>query len=290
MTSRSPVGSIPGWYLVIGIAAVACGGQPAEQSLENRTATPSGSPIERAHAYERGTGVGRDYRAAAELYRAACDDGRGDIAACGALIRAGLRSRGADFNKVVLQAFATRICVDRRDVFGCVAADMLSGSERDIPESVMAVIKDVLTNLPECDAAHRSVCEARLLADGLDFSDGTTAQFRRAALYYQLCSVGIVEGCREAVRSSHLSAQEVADARLRLAAACDAGDADACVASPDRKPIPPNKLCAANDYQACGAAGCRGDAQAAKLAASHGVVGGSDCGWLLRQYEPEASP
>lgn len=288
MRSRSPVGSIPGWVLVIGIAAVACGGKPAEQRLENRTATPSGSPIERAHAYERATGVGRDYRAAAELYRAACDDGRGDIAACGALIRAGMRSRGTDKN-VALQPFAARICVDRRDVFCCVAADMLSGNERDIPEPVMAVIKDVLTDLPECDAAHRSVCEARLLVGGLDFSDGTTAELRRAALDYQLCSVGIVEGCRAAVRSSHLSAQEVADARLRLAAACDAGDADACVASPDRKPIPLKELCAANDYQACAAAGCRGDAQSTKLAASHGVVVG-DCDWLLRQYEPEASP
>jgi TPR repeat protein len=261
---------------VIGIAAVACGGKSAEQ-------------IERAHAYERGTGVGRDYRAAAELYRAACDDGRGNIAACGALIRAGMRSRGTDFNNVALQALATKICVDRRDVFCCVAADMLSGNERDIPEPVMAVIKDVITNLPECDAAHQSVCEARLLVGGLDFSDGTTAELRRAELDDQLCSVGIVEGCRAVVQSSHQSAQKVADARLRLTAACDAGDADACIASPDRKPIPLKELCAANDYKACAAAGCRGDAQATKLAASHGVVVG-DCDWLVRQYEPKASP
>jgi hypothetical protein len=56
---------------------------------------PSMAPIERARALDRGDGVARDYRAAAEIYRSACADGRGDAAACDALIRAHLFARGA---------------------------------------------------------------------------------------------------------------------------------------------------------------------------------------------------
>ena len=106
--SRSQRGRL-GWYgtMIAGVV-IACSGHRTNPEVANHPATPPGSPIERAHAYERGAGIGRDYRAAAELYRTACDDGRGDVAACGALIRAGLRARGTDFNKIALRDFAAR--------------------------------------------------------------------------------------------------------------------------------------------------------------------------------------
>lgn len=287
-----------GWYgTVIAGAAVACGGHPVKPEVANHTGTPVGTPIERAHAYERGIGVPRDYRAAAELYRAACDDGRGDVAACGALIRAVMRRRGADPDGALL-ALASRICVDRRDAFACLAAGMEYGSERDTPEPLMTVTQDVLTHLPECDAAHRDACEAHMLLSVFDISDSSGASRRRHEFHLQLCSLGFVEGCKEILLQlryrrgftdeADAEVEQGADARRRLAAACDAGDADACVASPDRKPIPPKELCAANDYQACGAAGCLGDAPAARLAASHGVRG--DCDALIREYEHDKSP
>jgi TPR repeat protein len=268
--------------MVIAAAIAACGGREAANHAAMPPAAPPATPIERAHAYERGTGVPRDYRAAAELYRAACDNGRGDVAACGALLRASFRSRGTEFNKRALQVFASKICVDRRDAFCCVAADLLSEYERDIPEPVMAVIKSVLDDMPECDAAHLSACEARLLASVLDFSDSSAGQARRKEFHRQLCTLGFVEGCQEIT--------EDADARRRLAAACDAHDADACAASPDRKPISPRELCAANDYEACGALGCRGDAQAADLATGHGIDLQHDCDRLIRDHEPKRSP
>jgi hypothetical protein len=272
--------------MVIAVAIAACGGREvtnhAARPPARPAAAPPATPIERAHAYERGTGVPRDYRAAAELYRAACDNGRGDVAACGALLRASFRSRGTEFNRVALQGFASKICVDRRDAFCCVAASLLSYSERDIPEPVMTVIKSVLEDLPECDAAHLSACEARMLGSVLDFSDSSAGQARRKAFHRQLCSLGFVEGCQ--------AISEDADARRRLAAACDAHDADACAASPDRKPISPRELCAANDYEACGALGCRGEAQAADLAAGHGIDLHNDCARLIREHEPRVSP
>ena len=76
------------WARVVflGFMVSACGARSAEHS--NRAARPSGTPLQQATAYEHGAGVARDYHAAAEIYRAACEQGRGQVSACGALLRA----------------------------------------------------------------------------------------------------------------------------------------------------------------------------------------------------------
>ena len=160
--------------------------------------------------------------------------------------------------------------------------DQMVAESMSLENEAAGAIKSVLEDLPECDAAHLSVCEARMLASVLDFSDSSAGQARRKAFHRQLCTLGFVEGCQ--------AITEDADARRRLAAACDAHDADACAASPDRKPISPRELCAANDYEACGALGCRGEAQAADLAAGHGIDLHNDCARLIREHEPRVSP
>jgi hypothetical protein len=248
----------------------------------------SSHQVEQAHAYERGAGVARDYRAAAELLRAACDGGRGDVLACGEWIRAGLRARGTDRDRPSFQALATKICVDRRDPFGCVMTGLLSGREADIPKPVMNVMEDVLAHLQPCDAAHPSECQAAMFGSALSFSDGTAAQARRLEREEQLCGAGIVSGCVELQRMSLASAEAIANAKRRLQAACDAGDADACEEAPDRTGVALKELCAASDYEACGAVGCRGDAQAAALATSHGVLQ-TECDRLGRPRRAESA-
>jgi hypothetical protein len=273
--------------VVVGaLAALGC--QPSSRANGRQAAKPAGSPVEQAHAYERGAGLARDYRAAAELFRAACDAGRGDVLACGEWIRAGLRSRGTKLDRPAIQALATKICVDRRDAFGCVVTDLLSAKEAEIPKPVMDVIKDVLAHLQPCDAAHPSECQAAMLGSALDFSGGSTAQARRLDLEERLCSAGIVAGCVELRHAAGASTEAVADAGRRLQAACDAGDADACAAAPDRAEFPLKQLCAASDYEACGALGCRGDAEAAALASRQGVLA-SECGRLGRPTRAESA-
>lgn len=271
------------WIATVVLCEMVIGGALAASACRSGR-----SPVEQAHAYERGAGVARDYRAAADLLRAACDGGRGDVLACGEWIRAGWRARGTDRDMPSIQALATKICVDRRDPFGCVVTGLVSGREADIPERVTNVIKDVLEDLQPCDAAHPSECQAAMFGSALSFSDGTTAEARRLERNEQLCGAGIVSGCVELQRASHASAEAIADAKRRLQAACDAGDADACEEAPDRTGVPLKELCAASDYEACGALGCRGDAQAAALATSHGVLQ-TECDRLGRPRRAESA-
>lgn len=255
------------------VALAVAGCTRASPPLANQPARPTGTPAEQARAYESGHGAARDYRAAAEIYRVACDQGRGDVAMCGQLIRARLRSRGIDWDWAAISHLATTICVERRDAFGCVTADLMSKREASIPESTMRVIQEVVGNMHPCDADHLSECHAMLLGSALDFSDGSAAQARRRDQRRQLCSVGITESCVEIVThaSGDRDRADVADAERRLQAACDAGDADACAEAPDRPAVSLNDLCAAADYVACAVLGFRGNQAAAAVATKHGV-------------------
>jgi len=253
------------------LAVAACSASPQRQP-QLAHATPSRSPLDEARAYERGAGVARDYRAAAEIYRTACRDGHGEVEACGALIRAGMRGRGLDVDRAALAALATKTCVAQHDPFTCVIADLASTSEKDLPPEVMDAVKASLSPLPTCDAAHASACWMLLIGAGFPGSDGSSAEERRKRIRHEACTLGIVQGCVELASYSEADDDDAAvtDARKRLVVACDAGDADACEVAPGRAPIPPTALCAANDYEACAKATCLGDARAA-TAASHGV-------------------
>jgi len=234
-------------------------------------ATPARTPLDEARAYERGAGVPRDYRAAADVYRTACQDGHGEAEACGALIRAGMRGRGVEVDRAGLAALATKTCLAQRDPFSCVVADLASGSENDLPPKVMDAVKAALDPLPTCDAAHASACWMLLIGAGFPGSDGTSAEERRRSIRHQACVLGIVQGCVELVSyGTDADEPEMADASRRLVAACDAGDADACEVAPGRAPIAPTTLCAASDYEACARAACLGDPRLER-ATSHGA-------------------
>jgi hypothetical protein len=253
------------WCVIVVAACTTSPKPPVAHATSPRT------PLDEARAYERGAGVARDYRAAADIYRTACRDGRGEVEACGALIRAGMRGRGVDIDHAALGALATRTCLAQHDPFSCVVADLSSGSEKDLPPEVMDAVKAALSPLPTCDAAHASACWMLLIGAGFPGSDGTSAEERRRSIRHQACVLGIVQGCVELVSYSEGDDEpEVADASRRLVAACDGGDADACEAAPGRAPLAPTALCAANDYEACARAACLGDARL-ETATSHGA-------------------
>lgn len=253
----------------------ACGGHAPDR--EAPPAKPAAKPAPRAplaqaRALERGDGVPRDYRAAVEIYRAACADGQGDPAACDALIRAHLFARGASEDRNAAFAIARKACLARRDPFCCAVAAISSAREADLPEDVKRTAFEVLRTMAPCDASHMSACHATMLLGELDFGDSTAASARQSERALQLCRVGIAEACWEVlVISSHVEPADRAEVTRSMQAACDAHDADACAIAPGRQPIAPRELCAANDYEACAHAGCDGDEAARQISASHGV-------------------
>ncbi len=245
---------------VVGTVLAACGASSTERG---------GSTLQRAAAYEHGAGVQRDYAAAAEIYRVACDQGRGEVSACGALIRAQLRARGVAFDRAATATLAGQICLERRDPFSCVAADLLSGGERDIAEPLHGVIMDVVSHLEPCNIAHLSECHAMQIATGLDVSGSSGAERRHHDFAMQICRLDIVDACIEIVkRRPRGEGSQVAEAEHRLQVLCDAGDADACFEAQARKEIPLRALCAAHDYGACA---CTDDAAAVEDAKRHGA-------------------
>jgi hypothetical protein len=268
------------------VLAAACGGSTAE--VGNAAPRPAETLVAQARAHERGAGVARDYHAAAELYRQACDDGRGLSSACGALIRAQLRGRGVDLDRGAALALSSKVCLTRRDPFSCVAADLLSGRESEIREPLHGVIMEVVADLEPCNIAHLSECHAQQLASALDFSDSSAAEHRRRRFAMVLCRLDIIEGCVDILDHArrHHDDPDVAVATGRLQAACDRGDADACFEAPERQPIARRALCDASDYEACAALGCDGDAAASKRATDHGMAE-DGCGQAKRESRAE---
>jgi TPR repeat protein len=242
------------------IALAACT-HPAE-----RARVPA-EPLAKAHAYERGAGVPRDYAIAVDLYRTACDQGRGNLTACGELIRAELARRGVAEDAETIRQFAGKLCLERRDPFGCAAVTLVPPDPfaPELPEPLTTTMEEVLTHLHPCDAAHPGDCWAELAVH---------AFHGKPALEQQWCAAGIITACADFARrttSKATTGAPTADDALRLLqTACDAGDAEACEAAPDRAGVPVEALCAAHDYEACAALGCAGDRDAARIAASHG--------------------
>jgi TPR repeat protein len=230
------------------------------------------APLEQARALERGDGVARDYRAAAEIYRSACAGGKGDPAACDALIRAYMFARGASEDRKAAFDLARKACLAKRDPFCCAVAALSTAREDDLPEPLKSTSFEVIRTMAPCDRSHMSECHAVMWLRALDFGDSSAASHRQRERTLLLCRVGIAEACWEVLlNSSHAETAEKAEITRLMQTACDAHDAAACAAAPDRQPISPRELCTANDYEACAELGCAGDAAAAQVAASHGV-------------------
>ncbi len=265
------------------LMAAACRGEAPKTAVP--ASAQAGQPaqsLDRAHALELGDGLPRDYAAAVAIYRDACAEGRGDAAACGAVIRALMFARGADEDRATATRLASQACSARRDPFSCMMTALFSEREDDIPEPLRTTVFDVLKHMAACDRVHMSECYATMAGRGLDLGDSSAASRRHEERDLQLCRVGIAEACGDILYDARygMMTDSAAEATRLLQAACDVHDAYACAFAPDRKPVPPRDLCAAHDYEACAEAGCAGDAAAKQLAANH-HVDTTECGRFI---------
>ena len=233
---RRSVGSA---CLAVGVAAVAslaCGdGQRGDAALADR--------------YERGDGVPRDYRRAAELLARSCADGRGVAAACRRLAIARTQGRGVAQGLDVI-ALLTLAC-ERGDWLACGLPIPFD------PDDARAA----------CARGRHDAC---LAVAGLSaWSQSGTAQEERRRYFLEACRAGILEGCHYLSGPGAGSEEESQFVRAKLTTACRRGDADACAAIDT--PLPDRALCDAGDYQACGRLGAAGDAAALELACQYQV-------------------
>src|SRR5262245_30809382 len=83
------------WVWIGSVAALAAcyGATPAP--TRSSPAAPVRAPLDEARAYERGAGIPRDYRRAAEIYARECKEGTGDRVACRRWLFAISVARGA---------------------------------------------------------------------------------------------------------------------------------------------------------------------------------------------------
>lgn len=234
------------------------------------TGAKASAPWEtKAQAFERGTGGARDYHAAAEVYREACKDGRGDSLACGALIRAELRGRGIARDERAAATLASTLCRTRHDPFGCMVAHLYVEG-RTLDERLRGISTET-GRLGPCTPADLSTCHARVIALVFDGRNGGDARARRRNEALAFCRADLFEACSVGLRHWGPDDDDAREARGRLQAGCDRGDADACASSPQREPIKLDLLCKASDYEACATLGCEGDAAAKALAVGHGI-------------------
>lgn len=286
---------------VILVAVVGCG--RAAPSVQHRVTAPPPSPLDRARAFERGTGVARDYAQAAAIYAQACQDGRGDRVACRRLLLAILEGRGADGNRARAAAIARTLCDQTADDFGC----FLHMYTTDREDQVSPGVARAFDRERVCDADHLDVCETGM---DLVFSTkhGSTHEWKERAFNERGCALGVLDRCRDLVHTVTWCADEPGaaacveramagwrkaddqdrlDAVARLGKACDAGDAGACGALPGRE-LAPSALCSAHDWAACAVAGCLGDTRAARLAEQHG--GTANCDREIQKDQARRAP
>lgn len=270
-------------------------------SCGNR-ATQEASPVSMSpQAYESGSGVARDYRKAAAVYREQCADGCGDLAACRSLFDLAIDSRGI-VPRVEHVATLTRMC-KRGDSLGCSIASLLGVVDSSTAQPA--------TNTGErCAAGDASACEVELSMAydegiGAPFEEPETEQELATKLEArmnnaasQLCRRGMVKACNEMVEHETFAcrlespprnciADVTADRRARgidpaplayawerVQQACHDGDADACALVPGHE-LSAKDLCNAGDYGSCAELATRGDTQAGKIACEAGV--GTSC-------------
>src|SRR5262249_51624434 len=138
------------------LASIGCS-PPASHSIAGSAAPTRGpTAIERAEALERGDRVPRDYQAAAAIYRTACVEGAGDLAACRRLLRAELEARGVDLDRRRAIALAAAMCA-RDDLTGCLLTGL---ADRNPSQELVDKYKRLIEQ--PCDAAHLARCEVPL--------------------------------------------------------------------------------------------------------------------------------
>jgi len=206
---------------VLVATAAACSGKPRKAS---------DAALEQAGRYERGDGVARDYRRAAELLAQSCDHGRGNASACRRLAIAQSRGRGVP-QQLLVGALLQHAC-DHGDWLAC---------EVYVPF-------DKAKAHAACDGKQPEACVA--LASLLVFIQSGTVELERRELLARACQRSVLEGCVLLVELlGDRAAEEALFALERVRAECSRGDADACAAA--GTPIPPSELCAAGDHEAC---------------------------------------
>ena len=277
----------------------ACGRSARAPSLAN-TSTGDASPMEAARAAQRGQGGPRDYARAAAIYTRLCDDGRGELTACFALLDAVEMARGVAFSHQRVLDLQRLLC-DRGDPVSCAknawwamfspdvtGAVALDFSERDKQEQRAA---------EACEAGDGRACEWQ---GGQFMRDGDNSEERRRRAYGTACTQDQLYSCGQlaielqtcdeaeiedvAACEARALARQLAsgrdadrlDAVARLDQACRAGDATACDLVPSRR-LSPEGLCRAHDYRACSEVGCLGDEAADAAARAHGVEADSSC-------------
>lgn len=251
------------------------------------TAKPTPIP---AQAYERGTGVPRDYRKAAAIYAEQCADGCGELAACRSLFDFAVSGRG--FVPHVAQVATLAQMCRRNDVLGCAIGELLLGATDHKPFAT-------------CADGDRSACDVELMSAyfdglGMSFEEPPREAEVTARLAHhmtntasKLCRGGMTKACIDMVQhetygcehdcietvSAERRARGIDPAPLQFAwervnDACRDGDADACDLIPGRE-LPPRALCEAGDYRRCAELAAHGDAYAGKIACDDGV--GTSC-------------
>ena len=186
--------------------------------------------LQQAGRYERGDGVARDFRRAAELLEQSCDHGRGDASACRRLAVAQWRGRGVP-KQALVGALLLHAC-ERGDWLACG----------------VYVPFDEAKAQAACDGSQPEACVA--LASLRVFSQSGEVEFERLEFLARACERSVLEGCFQLVEMlGDQAAAEASDAIERIRAECKRGDVDACAAA--GTPIPPRELCAAGDLEAC---------------------------------------
>lgn len=226
--------------VVLVLVAGCCRSPRGHGPTERQAATD----LVEATRYERGDGVPRDYRKAAELLQRACADGRGSPVACRRLALARRAARGVplgDGRKEMRQA--------------CSGGDLIACAHeyRLDPEKADAA----------CERGNAEACYAYYLMPSSDPNRDRSLALQLTARDIA-CKAGVLEACA----SSFSLDDDVAVARLRPA--CRAGDADACKTL--ERPIDEAVLCAAFDYQACATRGFRGDTAALETACDANIA------------------
>jgi hypothetical protein len=270
-----------------------CGARGAP-SLPASAAAHVPTPMEEALAFERGTHGVRDYRRAAAIYETRCHGGDGDAAACRKLLRAMLHERGIEFDLRTSPRLAASMCT-HGEWLGCVVESMFAAAHGGLRSERAELMHAKAEEAEErCKQGDAPACEGELLLGSLLWNPSAGPNESADAEYEHYCALGLLDGCAQALQHSLRFCRDDGEAGRKrrrcemriltawmrgensdkvnaltvLSDACDAGDADACLAIPGRS-IPPAILCAAHDYAACAEAACLGDLEAAKLARRH---------------------
>lgn len=189
-----------------------------------------GDALRMADRYERGDGVTRDFRRAAELLEQSCDQGRGNPSACRRLAIAQWRGRGVP--KQALVGPLVRHACEHGDWLACG----------------VYVPFDEANAQAACDGRQPEACVA--LAALRAFSQSGEVELERRELLARACQRSVLEGCLRLVELlGDQAATEAPDAVERIRAECKRGDVDACAAA--GTPIPRRELCAAGDHESC---------------------------------------